>query len=815
MGALRTDLRHAWRALARTPGFTLTSLATLSLGLAGTAVMGAVVYGVLLRPLDYRDPDRLVSLDHAAPGIGAARGLEMTAGLYVYYSHNARSLARIAVYESRDVNLATETGPERVRASAATASLTATLGSTPVLGRWFADDPAEAATVVLSHDLWSRRFGADSSLIGRNVTIDGVSTRVIGVMPANFRFPDARTAAWLPMWIDPARTRLDGFSLRGIARLAPGASAASAQRELTTLMPGLIDAFPGPGSAMIVHEARLTPLVTPLRDALVGDVARTLWVLLASVALVLLIAVANVANLVVVRNEGRRRAVALRVALGARRIHLVRGALAESLLLVTGAAVVAFALSIAALGILRAIGPDSLPRLEALHGGPASAWIIAACAAVLTLALALAPMARRAHNLDALRESGRGSTSARRSARFRNVLAAAQVALAVVLLVAAGLMLRSFSRLRHVDPGFSAGNVLTFELGLPRNRYPTRELAVAAEDRILSAIRAIPGATTAGLTTCLPLCGSWSGSPWYTADHAPPKGTLPPVGATRRVSPGYLEALRVRLLRGRLLTADDERLRTGAAVISERLAERLWPGEDPIGRRLYYDVPPSDPRDWYHVVGVVANTPVRELSDDPVPMAFVPLLHADSTSGPGVWFVSVAVRVSVPPSTLVEPARTAIASVDRDLPMAHIRTLEAIVDRAASRTAFTMTLLVVAASVALLLGLVGTYGVLSHVVSRRASEFGIRMALGAQQRNILGIVLRYSFVVVGSGLLAGAFAALALTRFLRALLYGVSPGDPATFAVVVALIGAAGLAAALFPARRAVRIAPAEVLRAE
>ena len=563
-----------------------------------------------------------------------------------------------------------------------------------------------------------------------------------------------------------------------------------------------------------MRDARLAPLVTTLQDAVVGDVARTLWVLLASVAFVLLIAGANVANLFVVRADARRREVAMRVAMGARRGHVVRGALAESVLVAGSSAVIASGGGALALTLLRALGPESLPRIHELRPDAMFVATTLVAGAITSVALAALTLAGPLPGYAALREGGRTTTGGRKMLRARNVLAAGQVALAMVLVVSAGLMLRSFSRLRQIDPGFDATNVLTFELGLPRLVYPTRERAVAAEQEILARLRAIPGVAQAGLTTCLPLCGSWAGNPWRVEDHPVTPGTVAPVGATRRVSAGYLEALRVPLVEGRLLTPDDAARRTGAAVISAQLAARLWPGVDPLGRRLYHDGEPASPQ-WYTVVGVVANTPIRGLTDDPTPIAYLPLLHSDSTRGPGPWFVSFVVRGTVPAASLAEPVRRAVADVDPNLPLSHVRPLESIVVQAGSRMAFTMVLLLGAASLALLLGVVGTYGVLSYVVSRRATEFGIRMALGARRASILALVMRHMAVIVGSGLVAGTAAALALTRYLRALLYGVTPGDAATYAVVVAVLATAGLAAAFLPARRATGVAPADALRAE
>jgi predicted permease len=386
--------------------------------------------------------------------------------------------------------------------------------------------------------------------------------------------------------------------------------------------------------------------------------------------------------------------------------------------------------------------------------------------------------------------------------------------LAIVLLVGAGLLVRSHGALRRVDRGYTADGVLTFELGLPRLAYPTREAATRAHNEILTRVRALPGVTSAGATTCLPLCGSWAGEEWRSPERPTPPGENPPIGATRRISAGYLETLRLRLVAGRYLTAEDEAARSGAAVVSEQLAARLWPGEDPIGRHLYHGMP-ARPQDWYTVVGVVANTAVRELTDQPVSMAYLPLLHVDSTEGPAPYLMSVVLRTSVPPASVVDAARGAVLAIDPTLPMARVRTMQSIVVSAESRTAFARTMLLVAAAVALFLGVIGTYGVLAWVVNRRRPEFGIRMALGARPADISRLVAAHSIRIVGSGLAIGVVMAAMVTRLMTALLHGVTPLDPIAFGMSVALLMAAGAAATWLPARRASLVSPVEALKSD
>jgi predicted permease len=811
------DLLHAMRSLRRHPAFAVTSVSTLALGLAAVTTAWSVVHSVLLRPLPYPGAHRLVSLDHAAPGIGSRGGLDMTPGLYRYYERHARTLEHIAIYTTTSVNLAGDGAPERLEAASVTPTLAHTLGVSPALGRFFdaQDDAVDGnAALILSHALWVRRFGGASDAVGRTVQLDGVTFRIIGVMPRGFAFPFPRASLWIPLRVEPAPATVGSFSYVGIGRIAAGRTAGEVQRELMQLVPGLVDEFADGGGRRLVQNARMVPLVLPLHERLASDAARTLWIVLGTAGLVLLVAGANVLNLTLVRSESRRRESATRLALGAGPGALWRSAAAEHLLIGVTAAVLSLPAVATVLELLRLLGPAALPRREEIGLAAAGAAMTIALGVVASAVLALATRPRRLAVAQALREGGRGLTAGRGRLRWRSALVAGQVALSVVLAVGAGLMVRSVGRLSRVDPGFAAENVLTFEVGLPRAEYANREAAVAAHNAILERVRNLSGVVSAGATTCLPLCGRWAGDAWVAEGRPPAAGENPPVVATRRVSPGYLEALRVSLVAGRTIMRDDETRRSGAAVVSAQLARRLWPGENALGKRLYHGTPDSA-TPWYTVVGVVSNTPIRDLGENPAPMVFLPLLHGDSTRGPAPWLLSFVVRTTLPPARVVEGVRAAVLAVDPELPLARVQELAAIVRAANARLAFAMLLLVVAASLALALGLLGVYGILAYVVALRAGEFGVRLALGARPRHVVGMVLRSAGTVVGIGLAAGLVGAVWATRVLEALLYGISPGDVPTFVAVVVILAFTGLAVALLPAVRAARTDPVRALRAE
>lgn len=817
MGSWWRETKHALRRLAAAPSTSVASVLTLGLAIGAVSALFGVVDGVLIRPLPHPDPERLVWLDHGAAGIGLDDGLGFTSGLYLHYRERNPTLEEIGVFRHLEVSVTGDGEPERVGAALATPSVFQVLRTVPERGRVFAEDEAREGgvqTVVLDHALWQRRWGGDPALVGSTVQINGVPLEVVGVLPPEFDSPEPGIELWLPMAIDPEERRFGGFNLQGIGRLRDGVSPEDARRELDARIAALPTAFPDAGIArQVVDEAKLAARVHPLKEHVVGAVARTLWLLLAAVGLVLLVACANVANLLLVRAEARRREVAVRAALGASRGRLARHFLMESALLAVAGGALGLALAAAGVRVLITLAPAGLPRLDevALDGR------MLACTAAVTLFVSLAagvlPLLRAAPALAALRSEGRGLVSGR-GLPSRHLLVAGQIALATVLLVGAGLLVRSFQELRRVDPGFRSEGVLTFELGLSVTGYPTRPDAAAFHHRVVERLESLPGVERAGVVSCLPLTDWCGGDPLSVEGRPPAPGEVPPVVALKRTTPGYFEALGIPLLTGDLPVAGDPREPAREVLLNQEAARLYFPGEDPIGRRIY---PAGGVQDgpWYTVVGVTGNARVTGLAGKPSPILYLPLIGLDDRGGSGPYQVRYAIRAAVPPRSLADAVRREVRALDPNLPLAHLQPMTDLVTRATSREAFAMTLLTVAALAALLLGAVGLFGVLSYSVSRRRGEIGLRMALGARTGQVRRLVLRQAGGMVLAGLAVGLGAALALGPWIESLLFGVQPTDPRVFAGVGGVLLLVVLAASDLPARRAARTDPAEVLRAD
>ncbi len=809
-------VRHGARRLVRSPGFTCAAVGTLALGIGANVAIYGVVDSVVLNPLPFPGADALVQLDNAAPGIGATDGLGFTPGMAYHVLDHQRTLEAAGAFDSDRATLTCGEGvPERVRFTKVTPSLVEVLKVAPLHGRWFlrgegGEDRPEVA--VLSHALWERRYGGDLDVIGRTIRIDRRPVRVVGIMPPSFRFPDADVRLWRPLRID-ASVGFGGFWYEMIGRTRPGISPAEVRADLRHLYGSLTESFPGEAGLIRAHleDARVAPLVTPLKAAILGNVARTLWILLGTVGFVLLIAWANVANLFLVRAESRQRETAVRKALGAGRRELAWESLSESLVLAGVAGTIGVGLAYAGTGLLVRRGPASLPRLHEV-GVDASVLVFALGVTVVTaLAFAAIPLLRRSRSVSrALRTDGWGATADRLRVRGRNLLVAGQTALALVLLVGSGLMVRSFAHLHAVDPGFEASpDILTFEIGLPRVEYPDDARAAAFHQELVTRLEGLPGVERAGVVTCLPLQGWCSGDPLHVEGRPIPKGTIPPIVAVRRAGPGYFRAMGIDLRSGRTFDRADHEQGYRAVVVSRELAGRYFPDEDPVGQR----VAAAGDTTWSTIVGVVEDVPARSLMEGGDPLIYFPL------SGPGFDGVSsraAAAAVRAPDAAGLLPAiRVQLKALDPDVALARVRTTGRIVADAGARLAFTMVLLVLAAGVALLLGAVGIYGVISYLVTRRRPEIGVRMALGAGAAEVRCVVVRQGGLAAGAGLLVGLGAAALLTRFMDALLFGVEPTDPATFIAVSAFLLTVALLASWLPARRAARVDPAEALRAE
>jgi predicted permease len=646
--------------------------------------------------------------------------------------------------------------------------------------------------------------------------VDGVGHRVVGVMPSDFSFPEPETELYLPLVLDPADLAEGSFDYRAVGRLRLGVIAGAAAADLDRTLETFPEAYPGDLTADFLDKARLAPVVTPLKERIVGDVAPALWVLLGSVGVILLVACANVANLFLVRAEGRQRELAVRSALGAGRRELAGELLAESLVLALAGGAVGLLLALVGVEVLTTLGPESLPRLhEVSLDGRALAFTLA-LSLLAGLLFGLVPMLRFSAPglVAALKEGSRGATAAARRHLARHALVVAQVALALVLLVASGLLVRSFTALSRVEPGFDPEGVLTLRLALPEAGYPEPADAARLYDALLERVRSLPGVTAAGAVRHLPLGGSRSAHGVAVEDFPRPPEELPFLFPYTYASSGYFEALGIPLLAGRSFEPADHQQPTGAVLVSAALARRLWPGQSALGERLQPGEVEEGGTGWYTVVGVVGDVRDMRPENEPEELVYYPLVGV----GDDRWVareMTLVVRTAGEPLALAEAIRSEIWSLDPGLPVAQVRTMEEVVARHAVRPRFTMLLLLLAAGMTLVLGAVGLYGVISYVVSQRTQEIGVRMALGADRGAVSRMVVGQGMAVAGLGILLGLAGALAASRLLEALLYGVRPTDPMTYLTVAVFLAGVTTLASFLPARRAAAVEPVEALRWE
>jgi putative ABC transport system permease protein len=821
MGFVLSTLRSLARELRRRPGFLLVAVITLGVGIGANAAIFSVVDAVLLRPLPYAQPERLVGVWNDAPGL-KLRHFQQSFGTYVLYRRDNRVFADLGIYQDGAVTLAGAQGPERQTAAWVTGSIFSVLKVPAALGRTIqeADEKPGAEKVVLLADpLWRRRFGGDPKVVGTTLRVDGETRRIVGILPAGFHFPAAETEIWEPLTIDPAKIEPGSFNYTALARLRPGISPARAAREVAPLVWRIPEAYPDskitPG---MIRGAQLTVLVIPMLRDVVGDVERVLWVLLGSVGCILLIACANVANLFLVRAEGRQREVAVRAALGASRGDVALLFLGESVALALLGGVLGLALAWAGVRLLVSLRPEGIPRLQEI--GVDGRVLLFTLALALLSGLACGAFAALRYGSPALaaalKEGGRGGTAGRERQLARNVLVVFQVALALVLLVFSGLMVKSFWGLRSVDPGFEPRGVLTLRLDLAATDYPNPPARLRFIPQLLERVRALPGVVSAATIYPLPLSGNDTNSGYWFEDFPLASDGVPPILGNRFVSPDYFRTLGIPVIAGHAFERlDPARQAPREALVSRGLAQHFWPGQSPLGKRLV-NGPPGADNPWYTIVGVVGDVHDRGLEEKPVEGVFFPMVRYGETED--AWApesFALVVKGRGEPASLAAPVRQAIRSLDPNLPISEMRPMIEVVTRSMAQTSFTMFLLVVAAAVALLLGGVGIYGVISYGVSQRTREIGVRMALGAKRDDISRMVLKQGLGVTLLGIALGLGAALLVTRLILALLYGVSPTDPATLAAVPVLLAAVALLACWVPARRAASVEPLEAIRAE
>jgi predicted permease len=813
------EIRHAARRLVRSPAFTLATVLTVALAIGANASIFAVVYRVVLNPLPYGSSDRLIALHFNMPSRNTSTVFFIPSRLYFQYLDRSRALSGLAMYMgANELTLTGQGSPERIRVSRTTASLASVLQVAPTHGRWFTDADVASPTsqvAVLSHGFWVRRFAQEADVIGRAVSLDGVPTVVVGVMPASFAFPDARIDAWVPAPFATRTTATDAFAFAVVGRLRDGATLAEARSELTRLAVELDPAYPNNGYRALVSSA------TTLLDASVGEVTVTLWFLLVSVGLVLLVACANVVNLFLVRSEARQREIAMRRALGAGTRAIAHYFLTESALLCATGGAVGLALAWGAVRALVAFGPLNLPRLDEVRLDGVVWTFGLVLSFVIALVLGSIPLLRFRPVVQSLHETGRGSAATRGRHRVRHLLMGVQVALALVLLVASGLMLRSFQTLRAVDPGFDATSTLTFRIGLPRIDYPDRDKMATAHQAILDRLLALPGVRAVSASTCLPLSEGQlcQGGPLFVEGRPLPQGAIAPFVAIRSIEGAYFETMGTRVMRGRGIDRSDVDREEPIVVVNQALVTIAFPGEDPIGARVRLGNPSLSPRppEWLTIAGVVVDTPIFGLAETrPFPQLYMPIFASRNVNmAPRLDTMSFVMRTTVTPEALAEPVRRAVNEVDSNLALGQVRTLQDILDNAAAQMAFTMVLLAIAAGVSLTLGVIGIYGAMSYIVTQRTGEIGVRLALGAEPGNVARMIVRQGGIVALIGITVGLATALASGRLIQSLLYGVSPRDPAVFATTTAVLLGVVLLACWLPARRAARLSPLEALRTE
>ena len=826
---LLQDFRYALRTLRKSPGFTLVAVLTLAIGIGANSAVFSVINSVLLEPLRYPNPLQLVALRQAAPGAAGlasfSEGLPLSPSMYFTYAEHNRTFQSLGVWISGTASITGLAQPEEARVVNVSDGVLQSLDVPPISGRWLSaadQDPRGAQTIMLGYGYWQRRFGGQP-VIGKNLIVDSRPREIIGVMPKGFSIVGERPDLIVPLAFDRAKLILAGFGFQGVARLKRGVSIAQADADLSRMLPIWMDSWSnGPGTNPHFYEIwRITPRIKPLKDEVVGNIADILWVVMATVAIVMLIACANVANLLLVKAESRQQELSIRSVLGAPKARIVRGLLVESLLLGLLGAAFGLVLALAGLRFLLAIGPANLPRLaEISFGARALAFTFAlSVLSALSFGLVSALKYVRAATPASLRSESRTASISKDRHRARNVLVVAQVAMALVLLVCAGLMIRTFQALRHVDPGFTdPAHLQLVRISIPQQLIADPLRVARAQNDILDRLRAIPGVTSAGYTNEMPMeayAAIWDQI--SIEGQTLPDEKNPPLYLYKYVSPGFFRTTGTRLIAGRELTWTDVYGLRPVGLVSENLARQAWGSPSrAIGKRFRE----FDSEPWRQVIGVVQDVREDGLNKKAPAIVYWPAYVAN-LFGPGtpvgsIRAVTFAIRSDrAGTKDFLAQVQHAVWSVNAGLPLASVLTMQDVYDRSLARTSFTLVMLAIAGAMALVLGIVGIYGVISYVVGQRTHEIGIRMALGAQPATILRLVLGQGLDLTAAGIVLGLAASYGFTRLLTAMLFGVAPTDPLTFAAVALALIAIALLACWLPARRAMRVDPMVALRHE
>ena len=815
------DLRYGVRMLIKSPVFTIITVVTLALGIGANTAIFSVVNTVLLRSLPFQNPDQLVMIWETSPSRGLLQGTPSPPDFREWRSRTQSFQQMAAIYDT-DFNLSGTGDPERLSGAVVSADFFHMLGMSATLGRTFLPTEEQFgahSVVVLSDNLWQRRFGADPQIIGRAITLNNHPYTVIGIAPPDFKFPETRFELWVPMAFasdDLMNTRGNHF-LSVIARLKPGFTIAQAQAEMETVT----------GQLAQEHQenAGLGARVVSLHEDLVSGYRPALLVLFGAVSFVLLIACVNVANLLLARSTARQKEFAIRTALGASRLRIVRQLLTESILLGAMGGALGLLLAWWGVSLLPAFGPTDMPRVVDVSVDSRALAFTFLISVLTGVIFGLAPVLQAFHYdlSGALKEGGRSATEGKRAGRVRRVLVITEIALSLMLLVGAGLLAGSFWRLLRVDPGFDPDNLLTLQITLPKTKYPEPQQAQAFYRQLIERVSALPGVKSAGETTSLPFAaGGWGKMLSIEGRPAPTSMEMVPVVQYRQVSPDYFSTLGMSLIGGRFFTERDNSNSPPVALINEEMARRFFPGENPLGKRIWMGppdemlppgaLPPGYSFPRLTVVGVMKNVKHQGLNREPKPEVYISHLQGAEETARNMF---LAVRTTTAPLSFAAAVREQIMTIDKDQPVADVRTMQQRMAESLSSARFNMVLLGIFAGVALLLAAIGLYGVIAYSVAQRTHEIGIRMALGAQRSDVLKMVMGQGLILTLVGITIGLASAFFVTRFMSSLLYGVTATDPLTFMGVSLVLAVVTLLATLIPARRATKVDPMIALRNE
>ena len=795
------DVRYALRTLARRPGFTAIAVITLALGIGANTAIFSVVYGVLLRPLDYPEPERLVALRESNPL--KQPDSQISPGNFLDWQQQNTVFSDLAAYRTVSYNLTADGNPERLLAGRVTSGLFKTLGVRPILGREFLpeeDQPGRAKVVLISESVWQRRFGTDPSVIGKTLRLSGEDFTVIGVMPASLRLPDQRERElWTPIAFTENETiyRHVRFA-EAVARLKPGVTLDQAQAEMTAIASRLSQEHPNGNEGWTVR-------VAPVIDFAVGDARKILWILFSAVGLVLLIACANVTNLLLARAATRQKEIAIRVALGAGRFRIIRQLATESFLLALLGAVVAWPLAVWGLKALIAIAPADLPRLAAVTIDNRALLFTLAITLLTGLVFGLVPALQliKDNSSQTLKDGGSEGNRGGTARRIGNLLIAGEVALAMMLLVGSGLLLRTIWQLRNVNPGFDDRNALAITVQLSEKKYSDPKQVAQFSQKLVEQISTLPGVEATGVARILPIVHELTVGYYVEGKPREPDNQLPQTNYST-VSADYFNAMRIPLIAGRAFNERDNQQSPRVAIVSAELVQRVFPGENPIGRRINVT---TGPENFREIVGVVGDVTQQGLVRGSSPHVYEPFSQAPNS------FMTLIVRGSSDPTALVPAIRSKVIELDPELPLQRVTTLDKIISNSIRQQRFTSVVLSVFAAVALVLALAGLYGVISYSVAQRTRELGIRVALGAQVGDVLRLVLKQGMTYVLIGEVVGIAGAYALTGLMKGLLFGVTATDKTTFIAVAVSLFLVALVACYVPARRATKVDPLIALK--